>query len=473
MRCSTAAVAGAVLSLSFIWNTGCTSSDSGPVSGGAGTTGDSDASEASAPDTGDDTTAQEAEPMDAGVEAEVGADADASPLLTPNIYLWSRYSDAGRQPLEGASVAVDLPGGGHAEATTGADGRASFDADWSKGTAAVTAWKQGTSMFSWLGVSAASANVGIVLQPLEAPQTVTVTGNGVNMTDATKNWLAVSSTAADTSWYDKAGAAYNLDLRVGESFVIVADEWTPLTAPCPRCLAQQVFGWVAINHAAISAPLTLDIAFSHKIADVHHFSGHATVPTATDSVLRQSDDGLIAYVIYSESALTGLLTNTQLNADESAFNYVGEYVDVGGTAPVVTRYMLNGYPSPSLQVVSYIDQKGFPQDGATISGFLEPANITKPADPTTPTSILDPVVWTGAAPDARPYLEIISDSGIWIVGERVGITSITVPAPPSVVDLATFLGASPTGLVFLGSDSDPDTGDYTKYSTSIPFQLSL
>ena len=82
-----------------------------------------------------------------------------------------------------------------------------------------------------------------------------------------------------------------------------------------------------------------------------------------------------------------------------------------------------------------------------------------PSDPTTPADIDDPIVWRVLDPEARATVLLDRGGGIGIVWELTSLSSapiLTVPKPPTAVDVATIFGTDPLNVfIQLGVNCDP------------------
>src|SRR5262249_37253202 len=75
---------------------------------------------------------------------------------------------------------ADLPGGTRQEAVTDADGTVTFtDVDWSKGTAAITAYREGSPLSARVGITGDQPHQRLWVRAI-VPQMITVRGNIIN-----------------------------------------------------------------------------------------------------------------------------------------------------------------------------------------------------------------------------------------------------------------------------------------------------
>jgi len=371
-------------------------------------------------------------------------------------------------PMEGATVAADLPGGERVEATTGADGQATFEGvDWSLGTATVTAFSPGYRPITWMGLTEEDQRQTYYMFNVDAPPWAPVSGTASNP-DPQSTTLTLSPTVPGTG-HQSSSFDFTIGVAPDTPFSLVALQWAFGPTPSSnREVSQDFFGWTHVEHAAITGPTTVDVDLADQLTPVA-VAGTMVLPTDPASALRT--DGWAYYQVqtWDTGAYLGFVTRTHLAASEDEFTYVGEHVVVPDAGDVVTVYYV-GFGDGGITVIR---EAGYPEDGATIQGFLEPPNITRPANPGVGVPLTDPIELATPDSDVEVVTLGILKQGAprWILSAKAGATTFEVPALPSTANPAEVLGGGVLeGVIYLQADCDEL--ECARYVGSEPFRLS-
>ena len=408
---------------------------------------------AAAPGCGDDDSAADDAGTDDATEVadEVGADADADAdadvdvadegggtgTLTVLVTVLDPTTEDA-VPTAGAAVAADLPGGGRLEQTTGSDGRTTFEGlDWAAGTAAATAWLDGYGLVSRVDIAEAEGEIAISLGlPLAyAPERVEVSGTASNMTDAARHSLLVSATAdGESFWSSTPGPTWSIRVAPAVPFALVAVEFAQEPAPCVGCLSMPISGWVVQEHAAVTAPTTVDLDFASP-APTTGVTGSFQSVTRGDSPLRTPDYGYVSVFDLESMAVLGTINTTTLRSG-GVIEFDMQYVTVAAVTRPLTAFRVVGN-----DWVSGVIVEGYPAAGVQDLHFVDAPRMTAPATPTTRHPLHDPLRWELFDSALTPVLLIENDEQtVWWVRGPEDATTLTVPEPPAAVDLTALLG---------------------------------
>jgi hypothetical protein len=410
--------------------------------------GDSDGP-ASQPDAGDyDADVPDAE---AGPEAapdtaseDVVPDAPKPPDLVISVLDPSRLPNPSEEwtPIEGATVAVDLPSGSRIELVSDSAGRVTVPSPGIEDDAiTLVAHKQGYSVWSWeTTVDEATRYPWLILLSLTDPELVTVSGTAIGMTSAAHQLMVNSSTCQDTS--QKPGSSFDIDVPPDQPFSLVGLEFTACAQACPRCICQTFSQWTRLDHGAIDTDTTLDLDFAETLEPTHT-TGTIVLPDNPESRMYTTAYPYMIVQSFEGALNHGFSLSTELSADGASFSYLAEHVVWDGSPDVTTTYYLfdnAGFAQNRLRV------EGYPQEGATISGFLDVPAFSSP--PGLSMGLLDAFVWTPLeTTDARMVL--IRDGRVVWVATVTDASRLQLPQPPTSVDLLDLLGSAPLDANFI------------------------
>ncbi len=368
--------------------------------------------------------------------------------LTITVYKSDPFTwDTSKTPFPGATVAFDLPDGKRLELTTGADGKATVsDVAWSKGTVNATGHAKGMRPISYLGIRKQDGDQELWLLPLK-PAWVPVSGAAAkNMDAAAKYWAGGPTVSSQPMSYGVGTYATGVPSGVPFSLIGMQYDVDNATAS-PRDRLFKIAGWCKADSPAITTATTLDIDCAVK-QPVTAFKATITLPTDPKSLLRTSTTGLV-FVSDFDSALTSFLgyaSKATIAADGKSFNLEAEHVSLAAFKAPLTQYVL----SLGAYQGSVVASEGAPKDGTTVSGFLEQATLLQPAKPTTAMAFGDPIEWSTTETGVRTVIALSRGNlqaqnleQVWFLWAMPGTTKLTLPEPPSTVDVAELLGSDP------------------------------
>lgn len=428
------------LALGLVFGTGCGNDTSVEDDGGSGDEG------------GGDTDVDAG--ADADADAETESEADAGPdegggtgTLTVTVLERSdRWIYPVWDPIPDAVVAFDPPTGSRVEATTDEEGHVTFDGfDWAGGTAAVTAWAEGHSLASRVGLDEASEDPILLLTRYDDPnpEAVTVTVTAENRPEPTHDFL---TGAAGLGAYDQGGGATRA-LRVppGEALTIFGAQWQYTEVPATHGFEQPFDAWVVATAGPFDADatVTLDFAAPATPTTVHRTFG---LPARADSPLR---DGGAYVVVHGRleanpgrlawpwvSSPFGWATHMERSTEGNAYSMELEFLTTAPADEAGTVYQIYGDDGDA----STVHAHGYPSEGPLDCEFLDVPTMITPASVTVRHPLHEPIAWETEHTGVVTAVYIIdSDSAVWAVEGPTDATTLTVPEPPSPVGAAAVL----------------------------------
>lgn len=410
---------------------------------------------------GDDST-----DADAGPRPDSGGGADAArpdgggpqdDSLTVAVRTGGRR-EADRTPIEGATVALDGPGG-RVEMQSGADGRVTFTELDLSAPHMVTAYVTGRSALTLAGLTAeglaspdnpfvladGAVAVGLGELPDDQSTWVTVSGTAQNMVDA-GNVLTVSVEGAPGTVHQRAGTGWSVDVPPGVDFAIIAGEAEPLP------VEDRVRASVSMFHQALrmevsavteDTELVLDFADPDTTAAVETASGSFVIPESpffdpnVPVLLMRGTQG-------RGFALLGLTTRLELLGGRFEYDIV--YVPAaGGEEETITQIFVNDPPRFSVANLAGIHVGTDDLDPR----LLEPLDPVRPAFGTSQ-PIGDAITWDAVTDSQGLGLSVlVDDRVVWQVAMPTTATEVTLPALPSAADADGLLdGDSLEGRLF-------------------------
>jgi hypothetical protein len=359
-------------------------------------------------------------------------------------------------PIEGATVAVDLPSGSRIELVSDSAGKVTVPAaGFEEDTITFVAHKQGYAVWSWeTTVKDATAYPWLLLYSLSDPELVTVSGTAIGMTSAAHQLMVNASTSFDTS--QKPGASFDVDVPPGQPFSLLGLEFTGCAQACPRCTCQTFSQWTRLDHEAIDTDATVDIDFATTL-EPKQTTGTIVLPDDPESRMYTTAHPYVVVNSFEGAIQHGFSLSTELSEDNASFSYLAEHVAWDGAPDVTTTYYLidnAGYGR------SYLSVEGYPQDGATVSGFLDIPAISSPLGRSM--GLLDAFEWTPLeTTDARMML-IRNGRVVW-TATVTDASRLQLPPPPTSVDVLDLLGTEALDAYFcLLAQTDETDKDYEK-----------
>ncbi|MBN1772621.1 MAG: hypothetical protein JXB32_15230 [Deltaproteobacteria bacterium] len=392
-------------------------------------------------------------------------------------------------PVEGAAVALDLPGGGRVEATTDATGRAAFDRlDWSAGTAAVTAGAENRGLASLVGLDGSEPEVTLVLPFLGDPREgwVELSVDAENFTHAT-SWFDCGLDLApnEPSYYihqaTEATLPQTLLAPPGVPLTVAGAEWRfeelpdgfvqPLRPFCRELEPIDGPGSVVVDLATLPAPDTA--------------VGSFRLPARADSPLR--DDIFYGWVFDDvlldparrlqplERGSFGAPTRSTRAADGETIEYEWAWAAREGSTLVTVFDLRDAWAREDRYSAVYL--AGHPPDGPQDFTFLETPTVLVPASILVRHPLHDAIEWESYDSGVTPTLYVEGTRFgvkvvLWQVTAPTGATTLSVPEPPGAIDATSVLG---TGLARgrIGLVADDPGALVAKYSQSRRFTVDL
>jgi hypothetical protein len=347
------------------------------------------------------------------------------------------------QPIAGAKLALDPAVGKRLEATSDAQGKHSFDVDWSKGPITVTGYTDGDSLASYLGVDKRDGlSVYLVSNTPPATTPKTVMGQISNKNMDTDD--VTLSASVQAGYFQDVSANYTLTVDEDKAYQIYALDWViGGKMHSGRGIAQTFNKWAQVDAPAPSQSTTVNIDFATATALTSNTaSGSMTVPSPSATLLSKSR----AYVTVTDldsnySSFLGAPTWIDISSDKTQFQYDLNWVQPQAITKPVTQYYISGN---GFAYTAKVDL-AFPSAGA-ITNLLEIPVVNSPG----PGGVLQ----VGEAPDLDPPVEsdakvvmvVWSNAGmanakrVWYLYPLTNVPLIA-PALPTGVDADTVLPA--------------------------------
>jgi hypothetical protein len=396
----------------------------------------------------------EAEPADSATEdasddASEGAVPDGPDLVDLTVTVMTLPIDSSEPtPLEGATVAVDLPNGTRTEWVTDAAGKVTIPNAGAAGTTVVlVAHKPGYSVKSLEGPLSASARLSLYELDAMAAPSVTVSGIALSMTGK-QNTLTVQATTS-YALSQQPGNAFSLTVPPSLPFSLAGLEYTGCTPSCGRCVCQTFLGWTRTDHEAIDTDTVVDLDFGQSLASVQT-TGTVELPAREESRLRTVARLYIRVHSFTERLQHGFPLSTEPTPDGNHFSYVAEHVPWDGAADTYTSYELVDYAGGAQSILRV---PGLPRPDASVSGFIDVPDFTSPTDKNI--HLLEPIEWE---PLETTYTQLVIVRGglpVWMAAVAGG-SRLKLPQPPSSADVTELLGNEPLDAeIWMSVDSEP------------------
>jgi hypothetical protein len=445
--------------------------DDGAVDDGAGDDGRVDEIPDVPPDEGGDPDAQD----DGGEDEHVGT--GSLTVTVMGLTYWTQELE----PIAGADVALDLPGGGRTEDVTASDGTVTFEGiDWSAGTASVTAYKEGRGLGSYVGLTGCGdEELTLGLSGMDPGETVMVTATFENMTSVS-NYSEVLGLDINT-FAQHTGSSLRFTAPADMEFTVIAHEYGFTQLPDVRGFDQPFYAWIFADLGPYSADGTVTFDLASSPLESQTVQGSFPVPTRDGSVLASEHPTAYLWVMqrveilpFDEILFTGFVgvpSHVEFSTDGRTVQYDAEWVTWPEAVAPGTRYNLDIAESWGGGFSSVFCQ-GYPTAGAQTFAFLDVPVLVVPADRFTPIPIHDQIEWEvfDAGTFPKLFIEYDSPAGYeyerWIVTGPEGATTLTVPDPPSTVNESEVLGDSQLqGWLTIVSD-EPSGGCFWRVSSS-------
>lgn len=380
------------------------------------------------------------------------------------------------EPVADVQVALDRPDGTRlGESTSDAEGLVVFElaeGEWPVDVAlSATAYHEDYVMHTLTGVVPPSSTepLPITIQPRwEAPteDRVLVEGRTRNRQTSGNGWLFVTSTAPYGTWFERQSSTWALRTLRGVPFDVVAFNYfyTPVSSWDYDLRVAQA---ARVSSDGLDDDSVIDIDFEADAVVPTDFEGSFALPSRPSSPLlaRSSRPTVLVRVAGSYwSGFVGFQTRLRLE---------GSVVEYGGVVVKTPEYGGNWYlywvETGGSGGQSYAFGRGVP-DGAQPQLLDLPEWVSVDGQ-----RIDEPLSWEIFDEGVRPMVWIRSPSGevIWQAEVPEDATSVTLPAPPSNVDLAGLLGRWPRALIVLDRQIDGDEGVFWLVSWGDELELTL
>jgi hypothetical protein len=446
--------------------------------------GDADAQNETDSDVEAEAEAEAEADLDADAGGDEGGGTGSLRVLVLGTPLWTDVAEW--PPINGAAVALDLPGGGRTEATTDSTGRVEFTGlDWTAGTADVTAWDEGYGLASIVGLDGTDAEVTLVLPNPNDPR--------ADMVDLTVNFVNTSPDAQgcgaggiDIEWLtDFVPPDYSVVLSVqrGRTFDLAAANfsWTAL----PTGFDQPWESILLREAGPFDADATIEVDFATAAA-VTSVNGSFGLPARTESPLRTAGmwGGVLPsltpnpgrHFLPAYDMPVGWASHAERPTGGNTMEYAMSWVAPPGVTSPVSEYALVDNSSEGGHLSAALVD-GFPVEGAQAFTLLDGPDITNPSSLTTPHPLHgEPFAWelidTGVTPTLyiRSPSAAVAETILWWITAQTDATTLTVPQPPSGVDVAEVLGTD-TLRGKIGILADEPVGARALYAESDAFRI--
>jgi hypothetical protein len=383
------------------------------------------------------------------------------------------------KPLQGATVALDPPGGGERiEKKTDADGKVTFDIDWTAGDVTVTGHLDGYAMETFTNLNPAriaampdSRKEGealkILLYPLvsTAPESVSVSGTVTGLKDPAHDVVVnVQRSTVASEWKGTATETFKVTAPKGADFVLQGLEMEDSVILPSGQGYQMTIHQVA--HQAVNAVAqdTTGVALDFAAHAVATQTADATVvlPKRKDSPLRVGWPN--CYVFNPESSYSNgwsKQVEVQPAQDQLAVTFIW-------TEPTWAQE-LSTYCRVSNAVtgdVSVMREKGCPKAGAITQPMLDVPRWVTPDSTATAHPLFSTMEWELFDKNTGTYLIYYKGKQlVWLVLMGPDATSVVVPQPPSSVDKTALFGSGTLSAV-VGGEKYVSDGSYYRSASS-------
>jgi hypothetical protein len=288
-------------------------------------------------------------------------------------------------------------------------------------------------------------------------------------------------------WFDDwTGPPWSTQLAVvpGTTFTLSAAYASYVELP--NGLDLPLHGMIVRQEGPYAVDSDVDVDFTTLTPSTSVLGSFAR-PTRTGSSLRTS----AAYVEVSTSWTPnpgrhflpiigdqiGWPTHLETSADGVTVDYEVTHASPDFAAsPAVRYYCIRDYSWGGGGHFTMVDVGGYPTEGAQTFVLLDLPEMTDPVDPAVTHPLHTPFAWelfdAGVTPTlyVRSSRVVVADTNLWWITATTDATTLTVPEPPSGVDVAAVLGTEELHGV-LGILAD-DPGDVrARYSESDAFLI--
>lgn len=395
-----------------------------------------------------------------GGSAGTGGTGDSITFVVLDGSVCSKLGEAPK--LAGATVAFDAPGGTRTELASGADGKVTFQGiDWSKGNATVTAYLEHYSL--WSAVDFDSNALALAPLPDGAvplhlirstpPMMVTVSGTATGLKDAAHSYVVnVVHTSSGSEWGGVSSGTFKVSVPTGQPFTLQGIELTPDTPlPSNQGYDMPVYQVMTQDFDAITADKTgVVLDFAAHAVTTKTASISVKLPTRAESPVRKGRG--VSWVCPWESVFcTGWATHIDISADGTQFDASLLWHEPPWAKHPMTRvHVVDGTLGFDNVLTSFRSVNSWPTSGS-IGALPDTPEWVTPAPGAASHPLYQAIEWK-LFEDA-PYAQLWLNSGArvaWLVAAAPKATTLTVPEPPSTVDLYQLFGDYLYGSVQTG-----------------------
>jgi hypothetical protein len=339
-----------------------------------------------------------------------------------------------RSPMPQVALALDDAKGTRVEGTTDATGVVTLMVDWTQAPVTLSAWIQGYTAASYLGVTKSDKyTIGLASQT--TPTGTMVTGNIADK-DMGTDAVTLSPSVHGTN-YQNTTLNYSLTIFDDKPYSLYGLDWVVGTRPSSgRGVAQTFKKWVQVDAPAPSQSGGVDFDFAAGTTlTAIDTKGSLTIPAPMSGPMAKSSGYVTVTDIDSYySAFLGAPTLIDVTSDLTQFTYSMEHVEPAGITQPLTSYYIIG--TGGLQTVK--NATSWPTDGESITDLLVPPLVTTPV-PGQALPIAQAPDFTPTPGDVSLFLQILANGGkttqtvLWYVYAPTG-TPLLAPTLPSAAD---------------------------------------
>lgn len=415
-----------------------------------------------------------------GIDAAIDTGPDAA-VLEDVTFVVVTYTGAamGYEPIATSMVTFDAPGGERMEATTGADGRVTFEGiDWSLGSGAVSAFRMEHSMRSIVNLDAAhfaqldriDGAVVLLLHPhaLPAIETVVVSGTVVGLVDpAHEIFVSVLRGSTGSGWTGPGNSTFPITVPKDEPFTIQVFEFEFAAVRSGQGFDRTIYGMMHRDFAPISA--NTQVVLDFDVDEVPTFTADVWIdlPPRVESSIRHGTPYCYACG-FDSLYCSGWPTHADISADRSRFDFSFLWAEPAWMQAPVTYCRLDRENE-----VSFIFVDGYPQPGS-LGQLLDIPRWTHPPDPSFAWPLGEVVAWELFDEEIDNTELHIYRNGqtLWVASAGPNATSLILPELPSMVDPAVFLGPDPLFAQLLVGTWEPEIIQWRRLAANTPIMLT-
>jgi hypothetical protein len=285
--------------------------------------------------------------------------------------------------------------------------------------------------------------------------------------------IYVLSTAPGGGWYDGRSDVFSLLTPAGVAFDLVAAEW--ISSVRSSWDYDQRVRWARVRSGAVDEDVILNIDLVADAIAFTEVEGSFSLPTRDPGRLTSAKPWLETggvdvnhaplgfemgiHLLGSEVEYTvGVLETSDYGADWYRYFVAAIGPDIG-PAGVGPRSIAYGRGRPDGRQPQLLDLPEWTGEGSQ-------GDQGHPID--------EPLSWEVYDEAVSQYLWISNgEEVVWVVDVPEDVTSVSLPAPPSNVDLAVLLGTSPRAIIALERQIDSEEGVFWLESWGEELALDL